>query len=89
MAPGSAAHGSLQQGHWSALLWPPGHLPDPGGAVAKICLPMPDMRVPSLGQEGPPEKEMAAHSSILAWEIPWMEETGGLEPMGSRGVRYD
>ena len=36
----------------------------------------------SLGQEDPPEKEMAAHSSILAWEIPWTEEICGLQSMG-------
>ena len=35
------------------------------------------------------EKEMAAHSSILAWRIPGMEEPGGLPPMGSRGVGHD
>ena len=39
---------------------------------------MREMRVQSLGQEDPLEKEMATHSSILAWEIPWTEETGGL-----------
>ena len=38
----------------------------------------------SLGQEDPPEKEMATHSSILAWEIPWMKETGGLQSVGSQ-----
>ena len=37
------------------------------------------MQLPSLGQEDPLEKEMAAHSSILAWEIPWTEELGGLQ----------
>ena len=36
----------------------------------------------SLGQEDPLEKEMAIHSSILAWEIPWIEEPGGLQSMG-------
>ena len=36
----------------------------------------------SLGQEGPLEKEMAIHSSILAWKIPWTEEPGGLQFMG-------
>ena len=36
----------------------------------------------SLGQEDPLEKEMATHSSILAWEIPWTEEPGGLHSMG-------
>ena len=36
----------------------------------------------SLGQEDPLEEEMATHSSILAWEIPWIEEPGGLQSMG-------
>ena len=35
------------------------------------------------------EKAMATHSSTLAWEIPWMEEPGGLQSMGSLGVRHD
>ena len=39
--------------------------------------------VQSLDQEGPLEKEMATHSSILAWETPWAEEPGGLQSMGS------
>ena len=39
-------------------------------------------KVQSLGQEDPLEKEMAAHSSVLAWEIPWTEEPGGLQSMG-------
>ena len=39
--------------------------------------------VQSLVQEDPLEEEMATHSSILAWKIPWTEETGGLQPMGS------
>ena len=42
--------------------------------------------VPSLGQEDPLEKGMATHSSILAWEIPWIEEPGGLQSMGSPRV---
>ena len=45
------------------------------------------MRVQSLGQEDALEKEMAAHSSILAWEIPWTEEPGGLQSMGLPKVR--
>ena len=46
------------------------------------CLPaMPETRVRSLGWEDPLEKEMATHSSILAWEIPWMEEPGELQSM--------
>ena len=40
------------------------------------------MRVRSLGHEDPLEEEMATHSSILAWEIPWTEESGGLQSMG-------
>ena len=40
--------------------------------------------VQSLGWEDPLEKDMAAHSSIFAWEIPWTEEPGGLQPMGSQ-----
>ena len=39
---------------------------------------------PSLSQEDPLEKEMAAHSSVLAWEIPWTEELGGLQSAGSQ-----
>ena len=42
--------------------------------------------VPSLGQEDPLEKEMATHSSTLAWKIPWLEEPGGLQSMGSQRV---
>jgi len=45
--------------------------------------------VGSLGQEDPLEEEMATHSSILAWEIPWTEETGRLQSMGSQRVRND
>ena len=41
-----------------------------------------EMHVRFLGEEDPLEKEMATHSSILAWEIPWMEEPGGLQSMG-------
>ena len=43
-------------------------------------------QIQSLGQEVPLEKEMATHSSILAWRIPWMEEQGGLQSMGSQRV---
>ena len=46
-------------------------------------------RVPSLGQENPLEEELATHSSILAWRIPWTEESGGLQSVGSQRVRYD
>ena len=43
-----------------------------------------ETQVRSLGWEDPLEKEMATHSSILAWEIPWTEEAGGLHSMGSQ-----
>ena len=44
------------------------------------------MQVQSLGQEDPLEKEMAIHSSTLAWKIPWMEEPDRLQSMGSQRV---
>ena len=44
--------------------------------------------VSSLGQEDPLEEGMATHSSILAWRIPWTEEPGGLQSMGSQRVRH-
>ena len=43
----------------------------------------------SLSQEDPQEKEMATHSSILAREVPWTEEPGGLQSMGLERVRHD
>ena len=45
--------------------------------------------VQSLGQEDPLEKEMATHSRTLAWKIPWMEERGRLQSMGSQRVGRD
>ena len=48
-----------------------------------------EMQVWSLGQEDPLEKGMATHSSILAWRIPWTEEPGGLQSMGSQRVVHD
>ena len=56
------------------------------------CQSMEEMRVRSLGQEAPLEEEMAIHSSILTWKIPWMEEAdrlGGLQSMGSQRVIHD
>ena len=56
----------------------------PGGSDGKASA----YNVGDLGQEDPPEKEMATHSNILAWRIPWTEERGGLQSMGSqRGGR--
>ena len=48
----------------------------------RICLPMQEREVQSLGLEDPLEKEMATHSNILAWKIPWTEEPGGLQSTG-------
>ena len=50
---------------------------------------MQETRVWSLGQEDPLEKQMANHSSILAWEIPWTEEPDGLQSIGSQRVWHD
>ena len=50
---------------------------------------MQETRVQSLGQEDLLEKEMATHSSSLAWKIPWTEEPGGLPSMGSQRVGHD
>ena len=50
---------------------------------------MQKIRIQSLGREDPLEKEMVTHSIILAWEIPWTEETGRLLSMGSPKVGYN
>ena len=53
----------------------------------RICLPMQEtqeMQVRSLGWKDPLEKEIATHSSILAWKIPWTEEPGGLQSWGRK-----
>ena len=47
------------------------------------------MRAQSLGREDPLEEGMATHSSTLAWRIPWTEEPGGLQSMGSQTIRHD
>ena len=48
-----------------------------------------ETQVQSLGQEDPLEKKLATHSSILAWRIPWTEEPGGLQSLGSQRVGQD
>ena len=50
----------------------------------RIHLPMLEIRVLSLSREDPLEEEMATHSSILAWEIPWPDEPAGLQSMGRK-----
>ena len=60
--------------------------------VAQIVNSLPAMQQTqgrSLGWEDPLEKEMATHSSILAWRIPWTEESGGLQSMGLQRVRHN
>ena len=57
----------------------------PGGSDGKASA----YNVGDLGREDPPEKEMATHSSTLAWKIPWMEEPGRLQSMGSQRVGHD
>ena len=57
--------------------------------TVKRLLTMQETRVQSLGREDLLEKEMATHSSTLAWEIPWMEKPGRLQSMGSQRVVYD
>ena len=71
---------STQKGHiWASL-------------VAQMVKNRPAMQetwVQSLGQEDPLEEEMATHSSIPAWRIPWTEEPGGLQSMGSQRVGHN
>ena len=60
--------------------------------VAQLVKNLPatwEIRVLSLGQEDPLEKEVATHSSILAWTISWTEEPGGLQLMGLQRVGHD
>ena len=73
----------LMQYHWEgkSVLWLLGF---PSVSVIKTPLPIQKMQVQSLGHEDTPEKEMATHSSSLAWEISWMEEPGGYSPWGCK-----
>ena len=57
--------------------------------LVKNLLAVQETQVQSLGREDLVEKEVAPHSSILAWETPWTEETGGLQSMGSQRIRRD
>ena len=61
-----------------------GNLGFPGGSVVKNLPIMQEIRVQSLGQEDPLVKKVATHSSILAWEIIWTEDLGGLQFTGSQ-----
>ena len=57
--------------------------------MVKNLIAMQETRVQSLGQDNPLEKGMATHSSILARRIPWAEDPGGLQSMGSQRVGHD
>ena len=61
----------------------------PGGSLVKNLPAIQKTWVHFLGQEDPLEKEMATHSGFLAWEIPWTEEPGGLQSMGSQRVGHN
>ena len=61
----------------------------PSGSVVKSPPTMQQMRVQSLGWEDTLEKEITTHYNILAWEIPWTEEPGGLQSMGLERFRHD
>ena len=61
----------------------------PGGLAVKNPPAMRETQVQSLDQEDCLEKEMATHTSILAWEIPWTEEPGGLQSVGLQRIRHD
>ena len=67
-------------------------MPEDASLVAQMVKSLPAMQetwVRSLGREDPLEKEMATHSSILAWRIPWMEKLGGLQSTGLQRVGHD
>ena len=86
--------------HSSVLAWRIPGMGDPGGLLSMglhrvghdwsdLAAAAVQETVQSLGQEDPLEKEMANHSSILAWKIPWMEEPGRLAVHGSQKVRHN
>ena len=61
----------------------------PSSSMVKYLSAMQETQVWSLGWEDPLEKEMATYSSILAWTVPWTEESGGLQSMGLERVGHD
>ena len=61
----------------------------PGGSDSKNLPAVQEMQVQCPGQEDPREEEMATHSSVLAWRIPWTEKPGGLQCMGLQRVGHD
>ena len=75
----SAGNKGLILGTWASFL----------AQTVKNMSAMQKTQVPSLGQKDALEKGMATHSSMLAWRIPWTEQPGGLQSMGSQRVRYN
>ena len=63
----------------SPPIFPLGHGFTGGSDGKEFCLPMQETQVQSLGREDPLEEEVAIHSTILAWRLPWTEEPGGLQ----------
>ena len=76
---------SVCQQSWKTQQW----LTSLAAQTVKRLPTVRETRVQSLGREDLLEKEMATHSSILAWEVPWMEEHGRLQSMGSQRVRHN
>ena len=72
---------------WKSIRdWPKTSL---GAQMVKCLSTMQETRVRSLGWEDPLEKEMAIHSRTIAWKIPWTEEPGRLQSVGSQRVGHD
>ena len=84
--PGSSTHGICQARvmEWGAIA-----LTSLVAQTVKRLSIMRETQVQSLGQEDPLEKEMATHSSTIAWKIPWTEQPGRLQSTGSLGVRHE
>ena len=80
-------HGRGRRQSYAAPTWLLGF---PGGSAVKnlpAIQEAQEMYLQFLGREDPLEEEMATHSSILAWEIPWTEEHGGLQSMASQSLK--
>ena len=74
---------------WTSPRAFPDHRTSLVAQTVKRLSTMRETRVRSLGREDPLEKEMAIHSSTIAWKIPWTEEPGRLQSMGLQRARYD
>ena len=74
--------------HFWRVVWAGGQ-PSLVTQTVKNLPTMQETQVPSLGWEDPLEKGMATHSSIFAWKIPWTEEPGGLQSIGSQRVGHN